>query len=104
MLALLVTLKLWVGMAGLFDQMMQETTAAISMSEPDTLVYVVHSVASDDLTRVFYELYEDESALTAHEAQPATASFLRKREDLIESFTVMRLQPLLGKGPGFQTD
>jgi quinol monooxygenase YgiN len=103
MFALMVTFRLKTGMAELFDELMQETTAAISTTEPGTLAYVVHSANDDDLTRVFYELYEDEAALAVHEAQPATASFLRKREDLLESFSVLRLHPLMGKGPGFQS-
>jgi quinol monooxygenase YgiN len=100
MMALIVTFKLKSGMTDLFDELMFESIRAISADEPSIVTYVVRSVESDPRTRTFYEIYQDEAALAAGETHPATATFLRRREDLIESFTSKRLQTLVGQAVG----
>ncbi|MGL5825017.1 MAG: putative quinol monooxygenase, partial [Nocardioides sp.] len=74
------------------------TVDAISSDEPGTISYTVHSQVDAEDTRIFYELYEDEAALAAHEAQPVTAAFLQSRDQYVESYTVVRLTPIMGKG------
>ncbi len=81
-----------------FDALMRETLAGIRTSEPDTLAYVVHTVDGEPDVRVFYELYRTMDALAAHEQQPTTRFFLDHRDEYVASYTVDRLQPVVGTG------
>ena len=44
----------------------------------------------------FYELYEDEAAFQAHEAQPHVRDFLAQRERLLEDVAVDWVTPVPG--------
>ena len=74
-----------------FDALVETTVAAIREHEAGTLVYL--SALADDVTstRVFVEVYQDEAAFAAHEAQPHTRTFLQQREPLLRSLRVERL-------------
>jgi quinol monooxygenase YgiN len=95
---LVVRFVLKPGAGKAFDALMRETLPGIRAGEPDTLLYVVHSVDGEPDVRVFYELYRSEGALGEHEAQPTTRYFLDHRDDYVASYTVDRLRPLTAKG------
>jgi quinol monooxygenase YgiN len=66
-----------------FDVLTAETLASIRSSEPGTLAYVVHHDQASPITRVFYELYQDEAAFDAHESMPHVRRFLSERSQLL---------------------
>lgn len=97
-LGLVVRFVLKEGAAAEFDALTQETVAGISVHEPGTLLYVIHVVDGEPLQRIFYELYRDDDAFAAHEAQPHTQRFLTERERFVDSFVVEWVRPLSAKG------
>jgi quinol monooxygenase YgiN len=64
-----------------FDALAEETVAAIRMSEPGTLVYLVHREAASPGVRVFYELYQNVEAFEAHEGMSHVQRFLTERTE-----------------------
>ncbi|HEX5333095.1 MAG TPA: antibiotic biosynthesis monooxygenase [Cellulomonas sp.] len=90
-LALVVTHTLLPGHEDAFDALVQRTVASIRTLEPGTIVYATHTVADRPLQRVFYELYRDMAAFTAHEQYPHMTVFLADRMAHIESVDVQRL-------------
>lgn len=81
-----------------FDALVARTLEGIR-TEPGTLVYVVHVPVDEPLVRVFYELYADEAAFQAHEAQPHTKVMLKEREQYLANTEVDFLHELSGKRP-----
>jgi quinol monooxygenase YgiN len=51
-------------------------------------------VDDDPSARVFIEVYRDERAFAAHEAQPYVQHFLLEREPMIRALRVERLRAL----------
>ncbi|MFI9527212.1 putative quinol monooxygenase [Micromonospora rosaria] len=82
-----------------FDKLVAETGPEIERLEPDTLAYVVHTVPTEPLVRVFYELYADRAAFDFHEKQAHTKRFLAEREQYLSGLAVTFLQAESGKGP-----
>ncbi|MFH9425458.1 putative quinol monooxygenase [Streptomyces sp. NPDC017529] len=84
-----------------FDNLVAQTIEGIR-TEPDTLVYAVHTPTDEPLTRVFYELYADRDAFLAHEDQAHTRHFLAAREEFLSNVDVTFLNELeaLSKRPG----
>jgi|SRR3954447_22120786 len=88
--------------AAAFDALLAETLPSITEREPGTLVYAAHSVEDDPLARVFYEVYTDRAAHTAHEATPHTARFLAQLRRYVNRTRVDFLGSPTGKGtPSF---
>jgi quinol monooxygenase YgiN len=81
-----------------FDALVARTLVGIR-DEPGTLVYVSHIPEGEPLVRMFYELYADEAAFQAHEAQPHTREMLREREQYLVSTEVQFLGEQVGKRP-----
>jgi quinol monooxygenase YgiN len=81
-----------------FDALMRSTLEGIRADEPDTVMYVVHTVEGEPDVRVFYELYRTADALRDHERQATTRYFLDHRDEYVASYTVDRLTPYVGKG------
>ncbi|MFF4174227.1 putative quinol monooxygenase [Streptomyces sp. NPDC001744] len=75
-----------------FDLLVEETLKGIQTHEPGTLSYVVHTVADEPNTRLFYELYADREAFDQHEQQPHTRHFLAEREKYVADFDVTFVQ------------
>jgi quinol monooxygenase YgiN len=99
MFALVVRFDLLdVGSAEAFDRLVAETVDEIRANEPGTLIYAVHSVAGEPLSRLFYELYESQEAFKAHEAQPHTIRFLEARAQYLRDSRVEFLGIPVGKG------
>lgn len=66
--------------------------------EPGTLVYSTHTVESEPLARVFYEVYRDRDAFEEHERQPHTRRFLDQRSNYVADFRVEFLTLAAAKG------
>jgi quinol monooxygenase YgiN len=71
-----------------FDALVASLVADIRAHESGTLAYVPCTVSDDPHARVFIEVYRDEDAFAAHEAQPHTQEFLRLREPMLRSVRV----------------
>jgi quinol monooxygenase YgiN len=97
--ALVVHFTVRVGSEVAFDELVAATAAGIRASEPGTLVYACHRVADAPRERIFYELYVNQEAFQAHEAQPHTRHFLAAREALLEATVVDFLSLADGKTP-----
>ncbi|MEU1813997.1 antibiotic biosynthesis monooxygenase [Streptomyces roseifaciens] len=80
-----------------FDALVSRTLEGIRRHEQGTVVYVNHRVPGEPHVRLFYELYEDRAAFTAHEQQPHTRHFLEAREKFVAKTEVTFLERLDGK-------
>ena len=49
-----------------FDALAEKVVAEVRASEPDALVYAVHSVPNAPMQRIFYEVYRDRTAYEEH--------------------------------------
>jgi len=81
-----------------FDALVAELLPEISVKEPGTLVYTVHSVTGAPLSRVFYECYANEEAFHTHGTYPHTRRFLAERKTLLAARRVELLKPTGGTG------
>ncbi|MFJ3159201.1 putative quinol monooxygenase [Streptomyces kanasensis] len=75
-----------------FDALVTKTLEGIQAHEPGTLAYVVHTVAEEPNTRLFYELYADREAFDRHERQEHTRHFLAEREKYVTDVQVTFVQ------------
>jgi quinol monooxygenase YgiN len=80
-----------------FDALAEQIIAAVQASEPDTLIYVVHSVEDSPLSRVFYEVYASQEAHGQHESAEYFKSALVELEQYVESARVEFLGAPSGK-------
>jgi quinol monooxygenase YgiN len=78
---LVVRFNLRAGHEDAFDALTEETVAAIRMSEPATVAYLIHLDASSPSVRVFYELYRNVEAFEAHEDMSHVQRFLAERTE-----------------------
>jgi quinol monooxygenase YgiN len=101
MIALLVRFDLARGEEAAFDALLATTCAGIRTHEPGTLVYAVTRDPGRPSTRTLFEVYRDEAAFRAHEAQPHVRAFLDARSaHLAGPIVVERLQVTeLASGP-----
>ena len=58
-----------------FDALAERVVAEVRASEPDALVYAVHSVPNAEMQRIFYEVYRDRMAYEDHKRQPHIQRF-----------------------------
>jgi quinol monooxygenase YgiN len=82
---LVVRFELLHGREEAFDDLTATTLQGIRASEPGTLAYLVHRDRSNPAVRVFYELYENETAFETHETQPHVRRFLNERRHHLRS-------------------
>ena len=73
-----------------FDALLAAELAGIRAHEPGTLVYAVGTDASEPGVVTLLEVYRDEAAFEAHEAQPHTRHFLGERDSHLMSPTEVR--------------
>jgi quinol monooxygenase YgiN len=66
-----------------FDELTAEVVARIAAEEPGTLVYATHAVREEPLARVFYEVYADEAAFSAHEHAGHVLDFHARKAPLL---------------------
>lgn len=77
-----------------FDGLVESLVDAIRVHESGTLAYIPCTVSDDPSARLFIEVYRDEDAFAAHEAQVHTQEFLRRRESMLRSVRVEFLSSL----------
>ena len=80
MFGLVVRFRLREDRAEEFDALTARVVAGVTAAEPGTLVYAVHEVEGQPLSRLFYEIYRDREAFEEHERQEHTRRFLAGRE------------------------
>ncbi|WP_066942219.1 putative quinol monooxygenase [Microtetraspora fusca] len=88
---LLTVFTLMDGAGDAFDKLAEETVEAVLRNEPDTLIFVCHSVKSAPLQRIVYELYRDEVGYTEHQRQPHMERFATERTALVLAANVIEL-------------
>jgi quinol monooxygenase YgiN len=94
---LVVRFNILAGHEEAFDALAEETVAAIRMSEPGTLIYLVHREATSTNVRVFYELYRNVEAVEAHEDMAHVRRFLSERGQHLDGEPqVWRVTPIAG--------
>jgi quinol monooxygenase YgiN len=81
-----------------FDELVARTLPEIERLEPGTLIYAVHTVEGQPLQRMFYELYRDRDAFSAHEEQAHTRRFLTERDQYLTGKDVDFLTLQAAKG------
>jgi quinol monooxygenase YgiN len=80
-----------------FDALVSEAMEQIDLNEPGTLVYLSHQRADSPNERVFYECYQSEEAIQAHEDQDYIKTFLEAlRMHLAQAPEVWRMNTLDG--------
>ncbi|OGO55555.1 MAG: hypothetical protein A2V85_07420 [Chloroflexi bacterium RBG_16_72_14] len=83
MIALVVHLELAPSHEAAFDELMRTTLDGIRALEPGTLVYALTADPARPAIRILLEVYRDEAAFRAHEAQPHVGAFLDARGALL---------------------
>jgi quinol monooxygenase YgiN len=75
-----------------FDRAADEVAEQVRSSEPDTLVYVIHTVPKAPMQRIFYEVYRDRAAYERHEEQPYVKRFVTARRPYVLATNVIELR------------
>ena len=75
-----------------FDRLADQAAEAVMVSEPDTLVYVIHLVPNAPMQRIFYEIYRDRAAFDHHENQPYMQRFVTERRSCVLATNVIELR------------
>ncbi len=101
------------GAAADFDALAERVVGKVRASEPDALVYAVHSVPNAEMQRIFYEVYRDRMAYEDHQRQPHIRRFEAERDPSVLATNVIELgmqqvklsslpglSPLSGRPPG----
>jgi quinol monooxygenase YgiN len=96
------------GAAPEFDALAERVVEDVRASEPDALVYAVHSVPNAAMQRIFYEVYRDRMAYEDHQRQPHIRRFEADRGAYVLATNVIelgmqqaKLSPLPGLSPLF---
>ena len=84
--------------AAQFDALAHDLVEHIKAKEPGTLLYVTHTIESEPLARLFYEVYADEDAFQAHQDAEYVEAFLTARVPLLADRRIERLRPAFAKG------
>jgi quinol monooxygenase YgiN len=66
-----------------FDRLAERAAEGVRVTEPDTLVYVIHVVPKAPMQRIIYEVYRDRAAFLAHEQQPHIRQFAADRASCV---------------------
>jgi quinol monooxygenase YgiN len=75
-----------------FDRAADEVAEQVRAGEPDTLVYVIHTVPKAPMQRIFYEVYRDRAAYERHEKQPYVQRFVSARRPYVLATNVIELR------------
>ncbi|HEY0717577.1 MAG TPA: antibiotic biosynthesis monooxygenase [Streptosporangiaceae bacterium] len=75
-----------------FDRVADEVAEQVRSGEPDTLVYVIHTVPKAPMQRIFYEVYRDRAAYEQHEKQPYVQRFVTARRPYVLATNVIELR------------
>ena len=75
-----------------FDRAADEVAEQVRANEPDTLVYVIHTVPKAPMQRIFYEVYRDRAAYDRHEKQSYVKRFVTARRPYVLATNVIELR------------
>ena len=75
-----------------FDRIAEEAAEQVRAQEPDTLVYVIHTVPKAPMQRIFYEIYRDRAAYERHEQQSYIKRFVAARRPYVLATNVIELR------------
>ena len=75
-----------------FDRLTQQMLAHVRENEPDTLIYVAHTVPNAPLQRIFYEVYRNRAAYDEHGRQPHVQRFRAERANCVLATNVIELK------------
>ena len=75
-----------------FDRIADQTAEEVRTHEPDTLVYVIHTVPKAPMQRIFYEIYRDRAAYDRHEQQAYIKRFATARRPCVLATNVIELR------------
>jgi quinol monooxygenase YgiN len=75
-----------------FDRIAEEAAEQVRAQEPDTLVYVIHTVPKAPMQRIFYEIYRDRAAYERHEQQSHIKRFVTARRPYVLATNVIELR------------
>jgi quinol monooxygenase YgiN len=75
-----------------FDRAADDVAEQVRAGEPDTLVYVIHTVPKAPMQRIFYEVYRDRAAYEQHEKQPYVQRFVAARRPYVLATNVIELR------------
>ncbi|HEY2518814.1 MAG TPA: antibiotic biosynthesis monooxygenase [Streptosporangiaceae bacterium] len=75
-----------------FDRAADEVAEQVRANEPDTLVYVIHTVPKAPMQRIFYEVYRDRAAFEQHEKQAYVQRFVTARRPYVLATNVIELR------------
>ena len=89
-----------------FDRLAERAAEGVRMTEPDTLVYVIHVVPKAPMQRIVYEIYRNRAAFESHERQPHIQRFMADRASCVLATNIIDLRlkyakvTALGARPG----
>lgn len=75
-----------------FDRIAEQAAEQVRANEPDTLVYIIHTVPKAPMQRIFYEVYRDREAFERHEQQPYITRFVTARRPYVLATNVIELR------------
>ena len=75
-----------------FDRIADQAAEGVRTHEPDTLVYVIHTVPKAPMQRIFYEIYRDRAAYDRHEQQAYIKRFVTARRPYVLATNVIELR------------
>src|SRR5450631_817510 len=75
-----------------FDRIADQAAEEVRTHEPDTLVYVIHTVPKAAMQRIFYEIYRDRAAYDRHEQQAYIKRFVTARRPYVLATNVIELR------------
>jgi quinol monooxygenase YgiN len=75
-----------------FDRLAERAAEGVRMTEPDTLVYVIHVVPKAPMQRIVYEIYRDRAAFESHERQPHIQRFMADRASCVLATNIIDLR------------
>jgi quinol monooxygenase YgiN len=75
-----------------FDRIADQAAEEVRTHEPDTLVYVIHTVPKAPMQRIFYEIYRDRVAYDRHEQQAYIKRFVTARRPYVLATNVIELR------------
>ncbi len=74
----IVKFKIMEGQEDAAVELLQTLTAAVEKEEPGVLAYIAHRSKKDPSEVVFFEIYKDQAAVTAHGTTPHMAELRQK--------------------------
>ena len=80
-----------------FDALAEKLIAAVRAVEPETLVYVVHNIEDAPLSRVVYEVYENQEAAKRHQSADYFQAAMGELEQYVVTVRMEVLGPPQGK-------